>query len=118
MPSFMSDITHILSALEQGDPSAADEETERLAVFRKGQEPEEGRQVVEGRLRLVWHASVVLDGNAVPGLRQFTLEGARRVEEQAPSSKCPLCGSENVCNSGLHPRDRAATVPASSAWQP
>src|SRR5262245_12687388 len=89
MPSFMSDITHILAAIEQGGPSAADEETERLAVFRKGQEPEEGRQVVEGRLRLGWHAPVVLDGNAVPasGNSRWRERGGSRSRPRRASSR-------------------------------
>src|SRR5437773_7070962 len=97
MLSFMSDVTHILSAIEQGDPSAAEqllplvyEELRKLAAQRLAQEqPGQTLQatalVHEVYLRLVdveqaqhWNSRGHFFAAAAEAMRRVLVENARR----------------------------------------
>jgi len=93
----MSDVTRILSAIEQGDPSAADQllplvydelrrlAAERLAHEKPGQTLEATALVHEAYLRLVdveqaqqWNSRGHFFAAAAEAMRRILVEGARR----------------------------------------
>jgi RNA polymerase sigma factor (TIGR02999 family) len=79
----MTDVTHILSAIEQGDPHAAEQllplvydelrklATQKLANEKPGQTLDATALVHEAYLRLVQHGEVDADGGRAPGPRAF-----------------------------------------------
>src|SRR5215467_4962043 len=97
MLSFMSQVTHILSAIEQGDPSAAEkllplvyDELRKLAAYKLRQEkPGQTLQatalVHEAYLRLVdvdqarhWNGRGHFFAAAAEAMRRILIENARR----------------------------------------
>src|SRR6266700_4029196 len=97
MLSFMSDVTHILSAIEQGDPQAAEQllplvydelrklAAQRLAREKPGQTLEATALVHEAYLRLVdvneaqpWNSRGHFFAAAAEAMRRILIENARR----------------------------------------
>jgi RNA polymerase sigma factor (TIGR02999 family) len=115
MFAFMSDVTRILSAIEQGDPSAAEqllplvyEELRKLAAQRLAQEkPGQTLQatalVHEAYLRLVdvdraqhWNSRGHFFAAAAEAMRRILIEIARRKGDPRPAGdtsawNCPTC---------------------------
>src|SRR6266508_2851628 len=97
MLAFMSDVTHILSAIEQGDPSAAEQllplvydelrklAAQRLAQEQPGQTLQATALVHEAYLRLVdveqaqrWNSRGHFFAAAAEAMRRILVESARR----------------------------------------
>jgi RNA polymerase sigma factor (TIGR02999 family) len=97
MLSFMSDVTHILSAIEQGDPHAAEQllplvydelrklAAQRLAAEKPGQTLQATALVHEAYLRLVntdqarhWNSRGHFFVAAAEGMRRILVDSARR----------------------------------------
>src|SRR5947208_12922590 len=96
MLTFMSDVTHILSAIEQGDPSAAEQllplvydelrklASERMAQEKPGQTLQATALVHEAYLRLVdvekaqhWNSRGHFFTAAAEAMRRILIESAR-----------------------------------------
>jgi RNA polymerase sigma factor (TIGR02999 family) len=111
----MSDVTHILSAIEQGDPHAAEQllllvydELRRLAAARLAQE-EPGHTlqptalVHEAYLRLVggdesqrWQGAAHFFAAAAEAMRRVLVDHARRRKSQKRGGKAERCSLEGL----------------------
>src|SRR5438045_2689871 len=118
MLSVMSDVTRILSAIEQGDPSAAEQllplvydelrklAAERMANERPGQTLEATALVHEAYLRLVdvkqaqhWNSRGHFFAAAAEAMRRILVDQARRKQSQRRGGllgRCELRDDDRV----------------------
>jgi len=127
--SFMSDVTHILSAIEQGDPSAAEqllplvyEELRKLAAQKLAQEkPGQTLQatalVHEAYLRLVdteqaqhWNGRTHFFRAAAEAMRRILVDCARRKHSQKRGGAWRQVDLEGVAEVVVDPSDDLVAV--------